>query len=211
MDKGGLTIETRTGQSVRVDTQGAEAEGNAVAAALGQAVEVTGAVSPERRASCPLVPARQAVVGVLVGRPVMAGGHNIRLCRPVQDRSMRSPTAALGEYRSLFRETAGQLAQAEGGSWRRIPRFCAAATGIPRASGRPPAVRRHRRIPRRSRRRAATIPSPSLGRRREFADALERERHPQRRRRLGLADDRRDARDERGNAEPRHDVDGRAC
>ena len=45
MDEGGLTIETRTGQSVRVDTQGAEAAGNAVAAALGQAVEVTGTVS----------------------------------------------------------------------------------------------------------------------------------------------------------------------
>ncbi len=45
MDQGGLTIETRTGQSVRVDTQGAEAAGNAVAATLGQAVEVTGTVS----------------------------------------------------------------------------------------------------------------------------------------------------------------------
>ncbi len=45
MDKGGLTIETRAGQSVRVDTQGAEAAGNVVAAALGEAVEVTGAVS----------------------------------------------------------------------------------------------------------------------------------------------------------------------
>ena len=39
MDEYGLTIETRTGQSVRVDTHGAEAAGNAVAAALGQAVE----------------------------------------------------------------------------------------------------------------------------------------------------------------------------
>ncbi len=46
MDDGWLTIETRSGQSVRVDTQGAEAAGNAVAAALGQAVEVTGTVSP---------------------------------------------------------------------------------------------------------------------------------------------------------------------
>ncbi len=45
MEQGWLTIETRTGQSVRVDTRGAEAEGNAVAAALGQAVEVTGTVS----------------------------------------------------------------------------------------------------------------------------------------------------------------------
>ena len=46
MDKDGLTIETRAGQSVRVDTQAAEAEGNTVGAVLGQAVEVTGAVSP---------------------------------------------------------------------------------------------------------------------------------------------------------------------
>ena len=45
MEQGWLTIETRTGQSVRVDTRGAEAEGNAVAAALRQAVEVTGTVS----------------------------------------------------------------------------------------------------------------------------------------------------------------------
>ena len=45
MDKVGLTIETRNGASVRVDTQAADAEGDAVAAALGQAVQVTGKVS----------------------------------------------------------------------------------------------------------------------------------------------------------------------
>jgi hypothetical protein len=45
MDQGWLTIQTRAGQSVRVETLGAEAEGNAVAAALGQAVTVTGTIS----------------------------------------------------------------------------------------------------------------------------------------------------------------------
>jgi hypothetical protein len=44
--EGWLTIETRTGQSVRFDERGAESAGNAVAAAVGQAVEVIGTVSP---------------------------------------------------------------------------------------------------------------------------------------------------------------------
>jgi hypothetical protein len=44
-DRGWLTIETRTGQSLRVDTSAAEAEGNAVDAAVGQAAEVNGVVS----------------------------------------------------------------------------------------------------------------------------------------------------------------------
>jgi outer membrane protein assembly factor BamB len=44
-DQGWLTIETRAGQSVRVDERGAEAAGNAVPAAVGQAVEVIGTVS----------------------------------------------------------------------------------------------------------------------------------------------------------------------
>jgi hypothetical protein len=46
IDPGWLTIETRARQSVRVDERGAEAAGNAVAAAVGQAVEVIGTVSP---------------------------------------------------------------------------------------------------------------------------------------------------------------------
>jgi hypothetical protein len=45
VDQGWLTIETRTGQSVRVDERGAEAAGNAVGAAVGQAVEVVGVFS----------------------------------------------------------------------------------------------------------------------------------------------------------------------
>ena len=112
MDKGGLTIETRTGQSVRVDTQGAEAEGNAVAAALGQAVEVTGTVSPNDVLLAAIGRARQAVVGVLVRRPVKAGGRNMwPLCRPGVVRSRpRRLKEARASSASMFQRLGVQRA-----------------------------------------------------------------------------------------------------